>query len=39
MFAWLLILLFKITGVLTLGWGWLAFLFLLDVVLGALFSN
>jgi len=32
MFAWILILLFKLCGSLTLGWGWLVALFLLNVI-------
>jgi len=35
MFAWFCILLFKICGVLTLGWGWLVVLFLIDLVVSA----
>ena len=43
MFAWFCILMFKICGTLTVGWGWLVALFLLDiivsVILHAAFDN
>jgi len=36
MFAWLCILLFKICGALTIGWGWLVALFLIDLIVGVI---